>query len=250
MEEHRGLPMKINTLIIDDDAQTCQVIQAILATAGMDARFVTDSAAAAARLHTEKVDLLFLDIHMPTPGGLDLLRSVRAGGVNRHTPIVLITGDQDPKVLTHGFQAGANYFLFKPIELNRLMRVVRASEGAVYREKRRFQRVSVSRRATVITRGHRVTGTTLDVSLGGMMFRGESALENGAQVDVELDIGPRGRPLHLACRVARVLEDGCAGLEFARISTADSDRLQQFLLPMILEPAAAVAEQPAQKGTA
>jgi CheY-like chemotaxis protein len=242
--------MKINALIIDDDLQTCQVIQAILTSAGMDARFLTDSAAAAARLHTEKVDLLFLDLHMPTPGGFDLLRSLRCGGVNRHTPVVLITGDQDPRVLTRGFQAGANYFLFKPIELNRLMRVVRASEGAVYREKRRFQRVSVTRRATVVNRGHRVNGSTLDVSLGGMMFRGESTLEAGAQVEVELDIGTRGRPLHLACRVARVLEDGCAGLEFLRMSGADSERLQQFLLPMILEPAAAAAEQPARKGTA
>ncbi|MGH9791488.1 MAG: response regulator, partial [Candidatus Acidiferrales bacterium] len=100
--------MKTKVLVVDDDQQTCQLIKTILVSAGMDVAFLTDSRAAAARLHTEKMDLLFLDLHMPKHGGFDLLNSMRGSGVNRRTPVVMITGDQDPKVLARGFEAGAN----------------------------------------------------------------------------------------------------------------------------------------------
>lgn len=189
--------MKTKVLIVDDDQQTCELIKTILVAAGMDAVFLTDSRAAAARLHTEKMDLLFLDLHMPKHGGFDLLNSIRGSGVNRRTPVVMITGDQDPKLLARGFEAGANYFLFKPIELNKLMRLVRASETAVYRERRRFQRVSVSRRALVAAKGERVEGSTLDLSLGGMMFRGDRTLQVETRVDAEIHFGA-GRKLDWA----------------------------------------------------
>lgn len=228
--------MKTKVLVVDDDQQTCQLIKTILVSAGMDVAFLTDSRAAAARLHTEKIDLLFLDLHMPKHGGFDLLNSVRGSGVNRRTPVVMITGDQDPKVLARGFEAGANFFLFKPIELNRLMRLVRATEAAVYRERRRFQRVSVSRRAVIAAKGERVEGSTLDVSLGGMMFRGDRTLELETRVDAEIHFGAGRKPVQAAGRVARTLDDGCMGIEFLQLKPEDAERLQEFLLPMILEP--------------
>jgi len=214
------------------------MIQAVLASAGMEAGYLTDSRAAAARLHSEKMDLLFLDLHMPGHGGCDLLKSMRGQGVNQRTPVVMITGDQDPKVLARGFQAGASYFLFKPIELNRLMRLLRATEAAVHRERRRFQRVSVSRQASVVCKGERIDGATLDVSLGGMMFRGDRVLEEGSSVEIDLHLGPGATRMQASGRVARRLDDGCMGIEFLRLKPDDADRLQLFLLPMILEPGA------------
>ena len=230
--------MKTKVLIVDDDQQTCEMIKAILSSSGMEATFLTDSVAAAARLHTEKTDLLFLDLHMPRHGGFELLQSLRGKGVNQRTPVVMITGDNDPKVLSRGFEAGANYFLFKPIELNRLLRVVRATEAAVYRERRRFQRVSVARRAVLVCRGERVEGATLDVSLGGLMFRGDRVMEVGSHVEVDVHLGPGNISVQASARVARTLEDGCMGVEFIRLKPEDAERLQQFLLPMILEPGA------------
>ncbi len=242
--------MKTKVLIVDDDRQTCEMIQSVLASAGMDAAFLTDSRVAAARLHSEKMDLLFLDLHMPRHGGFDLLQSVRSKGLNQKTPVVIITGDQDPKVLARGFQAGANYFLFKPFEMSRLMRVVRASEAAVYRERRRFQRVTVTRRVTVATMGDRIEGRTIDVSLGGMMFHGDRSFAPGSRVEVELDLGIAGAVVRAGGRVARVLDDGSMGVEFARIGPRESEKLQEFLLPMVLEPAESPSPSPVQKARA
>jgi CheY-like chemotaxis protein len=241
------LPMKTKVLIVDDDRQTCEMIQAVLASAGMDASYLTDSRVAAARLHAEKMDLLFLDLHMPAHGGFDLLQNVRKKGMNQKTPVVMITGDQDPKVLARGFQAGANYFLFKPFELNRLMRVVRASESAVYRERRRYQRVTVSRHAAVISHGDRIDGATIDVSLGGMMFRGDRCFDAGTPVEIELNLGVAGARIHASGRVARALEDRSMGVEFTHLSPKDSEKLQEFLLPLVLEPEEPAPPPPAQK---
>lgn len=231
---------------MDDDLQTCELIKAVLISAGMEAGYLTDSRAAAARLYAEKTDLLFLDLHMPGQGGLELLKGMRDQGVNKRTPVAVITGDTDPKVLARGFQAGASYFLFKPIELNRLMRLVRATEASVYRERRRFQRVSVSRPATVICRGERINGATLDISLGGTMFRGDRMLEEKSQVDIEIQLGPGAAHIHAGGRVARRLDDGSMGIEFTRLKAEEAHLLQLFLLPMILttdEPAHAPARQ-------
>jgi CheY-like chemotaxis protein len=237
--------MKTKVHVVDDDRQTCELIQSVLSGAGMEVSYSTEAAAAALRLHTEKMDLLFLDLHMPDAPRFGLLHSLRAQGINRKTPVVMITGDQDPSVLAQGFQNGANYFLFKPIELNRLMRLIRASEVAVYRERRRFQRISVDRRAAVILQGRRIEGKTLDLSLGGMMFRGESVAPAGENVSVELHLGPGALRVRAAARVARTLEDGCMGIEFLRLQTPDAEKLQQFLLPFILEPEAPAASGPA-----
>ena len=84
--------MKTKVLIVDDDRQTCEMIQAVLASAGMDASYVTDSRVAAARLHAEKMDLLFLDLHMPGVSGLEVIKQARvmqAGGPR--TPIVVLS---------------------------------------------------------------------------------------------------------------------------------------------------------------
>jgi c-di-GMP-binding flagellar brake protein YcgR len=127
------------------------------------------------------------------------------------------------------------------------MRVVRASESAVYRERRRYQRVTVSRHAAVISHGDRIDGATIDVSLGGMMFRGDRCFDAGTPVEIELNLGVAGARIHASGRVARALEDRSMGVEFTHLSPKDSEKLQEFLLPLVLEPEEPAPPPPAQK---
>jgi len=227
--------MQTKVLVVDDESALCELMEAVLSSAGILVNTLTDSRAAAVRLQKEKFDAVFLDIRMPAPDGFELSRQVRAGGFNQKTPIVMMTADNNPAALRHGFEAGASFFLFKPIDRGRLMRVLRATQGSIQREKRRFQRVEVRCKVIIYSDKTKLEGTTLDLSLGGLLALTTVVLPAGSRVEVHLTLGPDGPPVRGVGKVARVLGEDRMGIELDQISTAHSERLQEFLLPLITQ---------------
>lgn len=220
--------------VVDDDLRSCEVVGTVLETIGMDTHHSTLPDEAAARLQAEKFDIIFVDLHMPGSDGIELTRQVRNSGFNRRTLIVMMTADESPSVLTRGYQAGADFFLFKPLDTAKLMRLVRATEAVIHKEKRRFQRLALSCKVILGQGPGAIEGTTLDVSLGGLLARTEQILAVGTSTPVQLNLIPRQPPLQLKGKVVRVLEDGSLGVEFLPGAPADRSRFQDFLLPQIL----------------
>lgn len=123
--------MPSRVLIVDDDPLVCELVKEVLTSVEMDAVTLTESKEAASRLAKEKFQAVFLDVHMPHPGGIELAGQIRASGMNRSTPIVIITGEDDRTALTDAFNAGANFFLYKPIDRHRLLRLMRIAQGPI-----------------------------------------------------------------------------------------------------------------------
>jgi chemotaxis family two-component system response regulator PixG len=118
-----GISTKV--LIVEDSAELCELIREVLIAEGIEARGITDSTEAAACLRGEKFEAVFLDVHMPPPDGIELARQMRDSGANQNTPIVIITGEKDSGLMARAFQAGANLFLFKPVDRMKLLRILR-----------------------------------------------------------------------------------------------------------------------------
>lgn len=228
-------------LVVDDEAAVAELIQAFLGSAGLEAVVMTNSREAGERLLKEKFDVVFMDVHMPKPDGIELARLMRAAGFNQSTPLVMLTGADDLALQRKAFEAGANFFLFKPIDRPRLLRVVRTTQGSVQQEKRRFQRVPVSCKVSLATQQAKLEGTTMDISLGGFQARMQGVFPLRTSVAVFLDLG-HGAPVRGKGWVVRVIEDHTMGIQLRDLTPADSERLQEFLLPHILkitEPEAA-----------
>jgi DNA-binding response OmpR family regulator len=221
-------------LIVDDSPEICELVQAVLYSAGIDALSVTDSQEAAGHLIREKFDAIFLDIKMPPPDGIDLAGRARASGFNQKTPIVMISGDADPSLQKRAFQAGANFFLYKPLDRRRLMRILRVSQGSIQQERRRFQRVNVRCKATVESGNLHIEGWTLDISLNGMLVQASTALPAGTSVVVSVQLKPGTVPLRAGGKVVRLIGEDCMGIDLASLKLEESERLQEFLLPLIL----------------
>ena len=221
-------------LVVDDDAAACELLYEILTAAEMDCLTMTDSRQAAARLVQEKFDAIFLDERMPQLEGIELTRLVRATGLNRSTPIVMITGEEDRTLLARAFEAGVNFFLFKPIDRHRILRLIRVSAGSIEREARRFSRVKLQCNVALEFESKRLAGTTLDISLGGLFVRVSHVLPLGSSVIVKLEIRAGQPPLRLAARVVRVTGEDSMGLEFDSARSEDHQALQEFLLPHVL----------------
>jgi len=236
--------MKFKALVVDDDLQTCEMVRTILETHGVQAFAQSSSGSAARRLQAERFDFVLIDLRMPAPDGLALIRLLRTSGVNRKSLVVLMTGDTSRQVMTEGFEAGANFFLLKPVDSNRLLRLIRVSESTIHREKRRYQQVPL--RCVISARSAHGTlqGHTLDLSLGGMLVQVQQSLPEGDVVSIEMNLPSVGPPICPEGRVVRVHEDGCMGIEFTKVTDADAERLQEALLPLILRAFEMAAVQP------
>ncbi len=61
----------------------------------MESLTLISSNQAATHLSREKFAAIFLDVHMPSPNGIALTQQIRASGLNRTTPIAIITAEGD-----------------------------------------------------------------------------------------------------------------------------------------------------------
>jgi hypothetical protein len=68
-------------------------------------------------------------------GKRSLFRHRRAAGCR--------LGGRDSSPLSVGFAAGASFFLYKPIDKDRLLKLARATQGAMEHERRRTRRVTI-----------------------------------------------------------------------------------------------------------
>jgi CheY-like chemotaxis protein len=226
--------LSASILVVDDDPANSELICEILCSAGMDAISMTSSAEAAALLKREKYHAAFLDMHMPPPDGAELARQIRASRINASTVIVMITGEEDREVMKRAFAAGVEFFLFKPVERNKLLKLIRVTEGSIERERRRFARVRVRCKVSLDARTDRLEGTTLDISAGGALVQSHGTFPLGTLASATLEL-EAGMSLHCAgARVIRLVGTDCMGLQFENLAPQESARLHEFLLPRIL----------------
>jgi len=224
-------------LVVDDDPLTCELIREILCSAGMEAASLTDSTEAASRLRTEKFHAIFLDVRMPPPDGIELARQIRASRVNASTVIVMITEEEDRTVMKRAFEAGVEFFLFKPVERSKLLRLIRATEGPIERERRRSTRVRLRCRVSMESGNDRIVGTTLDLSLGGLLVQSQHIFPPGTRVTVSVELETGRAPFRSNARVVRTVGTDCMGIQFENLAAKESRQLQEFLLPLILAAA-------------
>jgi two-component system chemotaxis response regulator CheY len=225
--------MQRRGLIVDDEPLVCQMIGKVLNSAGMEALTLTRSTEAPEILEEGKFDVVFLDVHMPYPDGIELARQMRCSGFNRTTPIVLISDDQRPSALSVGFAAGATFFLYKPIDKDRLLKLVRATQGAMEHERRRTRRVPIQSKVRLKFGEEEFEGETVNVSLSGLLVRAPRIAPIGSSLQLSWHLSQRMKPIVAAGSVVRILGGNQMGIQLDQLNFRDSDRLQEFLLHSI-----------------
>lgn len=225
--------MQRRVLIVDDEAEACELIQKAVNSAGLEAVALTNSAQAPAELNRGKFDLAFLDFHMPSPDGLELAREIRRSRLNRTTPVVLVSDDQRPSAMSIGFEAGASFFLYKPIEKGRVLKLVRATQGMAERERRRMRRVPVIQKVMLQCGKEVVEAETVDMSLSGLLVKSSRTFPPGSPLRLRLRLSEEAEPITRIGSVVRVVGTNQMGIDMLRLKATEEDPLQDFLLPFI-----------------
>lgn len=123
---------RANVMIVDDDAFSLQLTAQALLAFGVKSRFQCRSAAEAEEvLAHELVDLLIVDAEMPDKDGYDLVRDLRASGVdpNAYAPVIMLSSHSRRSRITAARDCGANFIVAKPISplvlLDRILWIAR-----------------------------------------------------------------------------------------------------------------------------
>ncbi|HEY3065307.1 MAG TPA: response regulator [Methylomirabilota bacterium] len=109
-------------LVIDDDADTREVLSVFLAHQGYRPALADGGREGLKLAVSEPPDVVLLDVMMPDVNGLDVLGRLRL--LHPALPVIMTTASSDPDVAREALRLGAFRYLRKPIDLDGLDRVI------------------------------------------------------------------------------------------------------------------------------
>ena len=110
-------------LVVDDEANICQVLSAVLRKDGHEVQVSRDGDEALALLEKTPVDLLITDVIMNNMSGVELLQRVQS--TSPQTPVVMMTAYGTIKSAVDAIKLGAFDYLAKPFDMEQIKSVVR-----------------------------------------------------------------------------------------------------------------------------
>ncbi|BFG69129.1 LytTR family DNA-binding domain-containing protein [Sediminibacterium sp. KACHI17] len=108
-----------NTIIVEDEPIAAEILSDYISQVPFlkNIAICSDALYAMEILQKEKVDLMFLDIHMPKIKGMEFIKMIK------NPPQIIITSAYNEYAL-QGFELGVLDYLLKPIEFNRFLMAV------------------------------------------------------------------------------------------------------------------------------
>ena len=113
-------------LVVDADARSLEMLAVALLDSGFTVRTAASAAEALAEARKRPPALILSDVAIPGMDGFQLCAALRGDPELGSVPVVLLSGGQaDRGLRERGATAGASDYLTKPVDLPRLVQMVR-----------------------------------------------------------------------------------------------------------------------------
>jgi DNA-binding response OmpR family regulator len=116
-------------LVVDDDAEIRELIQAYLDGQGYHVICAEDAPAMDEVLAESSVDLILLDLMLPGEDGLSIAKRLKASS---NTPIIMVSAQGEAVDRIVGLEIGADDYIGKPFDLEELLARIRMVTRRVY----------------------------------------------------------------------------------------------------------------------
>ena len=113
---------KTKILLVDDEEEFVSTLAERLELTGYAAKIAKDGESGISLITHDSFDIVVLDLMMPGLNGLDTLKQIKA--INKHLPVILLTGHGSTKEGTEGMRIGAFDFLMKPLDIKELIKKI------------------------------------------------------------------------------------------------------------------------------
>lgn len=107
-------PVRDSILIAEDERSIRSLLRTYLESEGYAVREAAGGEEALAEIEREVPDVLLLDLSMPPPQGMDVLRHIRQSNRSRKPAVVILTAYGSVKLAVEAMRLGALDFLDKP----------------------------------------------------------------------------------------------------------------------------------------
>jgi DNA-binding response OmpR family regulator len=124
----------VRVLLVENDLDQLDITAYMLRRERFVVVEASDGTQALRRFKSERPDLVVVNLALPAPGGIELLRQIRA---ENHTPVLVVTGPNDRQDTIQCFELGADDFITKPYvfrELTLRMRAILRRAQSTVRE--------------------------------------------------------------------------------------------------------------------
>jgi DNA-binding NtrC family response regulator len=120
--------LDIRTLVVDDDQDSCDLIEKILRKDGYRVTTLTDGRKVEDELRRSTIHLAIVDLKMPDISGLDVLQTIRAH--DSDCAVIMMTGYATLDSAVSALRGGVVDYLRKPVREDELLGAVRRALSA------------------------------------------------------------------------------------------------------------------------
>ncbi|MEE9443642.1 MAG: response regulator [candidate division Zixibacteria bacterium] len=122
--ESTGAVKSANILVIDDEPEITEIIEAFLDNAGYNVQVENSPTKAVELAKKINPDLILLDIMMPGTDGYQICNRIKEEPALINTPVIFLTGKDSKDDQGRSFQVGGDMYIKKPFSCERLLEIV------------------------------------------------------------------------------------------------------------------------------
>lgn len=123
-------------LVVDDSLPVRKQVEMELKLNGINADLVESGEKALDAIKDKKYDAIFLDVMMPGINGYQTCKAIKADPVNRHTPVIMLTGKSSSFDKVKGKFAGCDSYITKPVGRTDFQKIVQQYLSDGFKEER------------------------------------------------------------------------------------------------------------------
>lgn len=122
--------MNEHILIVDDSKTVRNLVAFIMKNEGYKVTMAEDGLDGLEKLYSsDKIDLIISDVNMPRMDGFTFIKNVREQEAYKDVPIMVLSTEGRPTDIELGMQLGANLYMVKPAQPDKMVKNVKMLFG-------------------------------------------------------------------------------------------------------------------------
>lgn len=114
----------VKLLVADDETKIAKILQTFFTERGYEVHLANDGTTALECIRRERPHLILLDLRMPGPSGLEVLKAAKQ--LDETIKVIIITALDDQQLMSQARELGASDYVIKPFSLDYLQNEVLA----------------------------------------------------------------------------------------------------------------------------
>lgn len=221
--------MSLKIMVVDEEPRTVQLMRALATPLGHTVLHFGDYKAAGEKGEAQPFDVAFVGMRPPEPAGLEVAHRIRHSQANHGTPIVMLSATDDIPSLRKAFGEGADFVLPKPVQAERLRRMLAAMDSPDWKHKRAAARLPLFTDVTCTCGNQQHALRSLNISESGMLLQPSVDAAIGSEASLAFKIGEVRASLNLHARIIRKEAHDRVAFEFHDLAPEDRNAIQVYV---------------------